>query len=84
MKKLQASELVELLGIDSNWRMHQLSDGQRRRVQLMLGLIRLFKILFLDEITSGLDVCVREDFIEMVGQRIQRSQGDHFVCDSYF
>jgi hypothetical protein len=31
-----------------------------------------------------LDVCVREDFIEMVGQRIQRSQGDHFVCDSYF
>jgi CCR4-NOT complex subunit CAF16 len=70
MEKLQASyperrdELVELLGIDLNWRMHQLSDGQRRRVQLMLGLIRPFKILLLDEITTSLDVCVRQDLLK--------------------
>lgn len=24
-------ELIKLLGIDVNWRMHQVSDGQRRR-----------------------------------------------------
>jgi CCR4-NOT complex subunit CAF16 len=69
MKKLQESyperrkELVEMLGIDLNWRMHQLSDGQRRRVQIMLGLIRPFKVLFLDEITTSLDVCVRQDLL---------------------
>jgi len=56
-------ELVEMLGIDLHWRMHQLSDGQRRRVQLLLGLIRPFKILFLDEITTSLDVCVRQDLL---------------------
>jgi CCR4-NOT complex subunit CAF16 len=70
MEKLQASyperrdELVKLLGIDMNWHMHQLSDGQRRRVQLMLGLIRPFKILLLDEITTSLDVCVRQDLLQ--------------------
>lgn len=69
MEKLQAEyperreELVEMLGIDLNWRMHQLSDGQRRRVQILLGLIRPFKILLLDEITTSLDVCVRQDLL---------------------
>ncbi len=69
MEKLQKSyperrdELVEMLGIDLNWRMHQLSDGQRRRVQLLIGLIRPFKILLLDEITTSLDVCVRQDLL---------------------
>jgi CCR4-NOT complex subunit CAF16 len=69
MERLQQSyperrdELVEMLGIDLNWRMHQLSDGQRRRVQIMLGLIRPFKILLLDEVTTSLDVCVRQDLL---------------------
>eukprot|EP00934_Nitzschia_sp_Nitz4_P003924 Nitzschia sp. Nitz4//scaffold49_size126201//20037//21017//NITZ4_003630-RA/size126201-processed-gene-0.88-mRNA-1//-1//CDS//3329553113//3914//frame0 len=70
MERLQQSyperrdELVKMLGIDLNWHMHQLSDGQRRRVQIMLGLIRPFKILLLDEITTSLDVCVRQDFLQ--------------------
>lgn len=70
MERLQQSyperrdELVDMLGIDLNWRMHELSDGQRRRVQLLLGLIRPFKILLLDEITTSLDVCVRQDLLK--------------------
>jgi CCR4-NOT complex subunit CAF16 len=70
MEKLQNSyperrdELVTMLGIDLNWRMHQLSDGQRRRVQILLGLVRPFKILLLDEITTSLDVCVRQDLLK--------------------
>lgn len=69
MEKLQSDyperrdELVELLGIDLDWRMHQLSDGQRRRVQIMMGLLRPFKILLLDEVTTSLDVCVRQDLL---------------------
>jgi CCR4-NOT complex subunit CAF16 len=43
--------------------MHQLSDGQRRRVQIFLGLIRPFQILCLDEITTSLDVVVRQDLL---------------------
>lgn len=69
MEKLQNSypdrrdELLEMLGIDLDWRMHQLSDGQRRRVQIFLGLVRPFKILLLDEVTTSLDVCVRQDLL---------------------
>ncbi|MGK3747290.1 MAG: CCR4-NOT complex subunit CAF16 [Bacillariaceae sp.] len=53
-----------MLGIDLDWHMHQLSDGQRRRVQIMIGLVRPFKILLLDEITTSLDVCVRQDLLQ--------------------
>jgi CCR4-NOT complex subunit CAF16 len=69
MERLQNSyperrdELVKMLGIDLNWHMNELSDGQRRRVQLMIGLIRPFKVLLLDEITTSLDVCVRQDLL---------------------
>jgi CCR4-NOT complex subunit CAF16 len=69
MKVLQASYparrdmLVNILGINLDWRMHQLSDGQRRRVQIMIGLIRPYKILLMDEITTSLDVCVRQDLL---------------------
>jgi hypothetical protein len=36
--------LIKVLDIDPNWRMHQLSDGQRRRVQICVGLLRPFKV----------------------------------------
>ena len=52
-----------MLGIDLDWRMNELSDGQRRRVQILLGLVRPFQILLLDEITTSLDVCVRQDLL---------------------
>jgi CCR4-NOT complex subunit CAF16 len=55
--------LVSLLGIDLDWRMHQLSDGQRRRVQIMLQLLRPSKLLLLDEITTDLDLITRQDFL---------------------
>jgi CCR4-NOT complex subunit CAF16 len=56
-------ELVGLLGIDLDWRMHQLSDGQRRRVQIMLQLLRPCKMLLLDEVTTDLDLITRQDFL---------------------
>ncbi|KAH8083904.1 ATPase [Aureococcus anophagefferens] len=67
MRKLQGrerrDELVKILGVDPEWRMHRVSDGQRRRVQLLLGLVRPFDILLLDEVTTCLDVIVRQDLL---------------------
>lgn len=69
MTKLQSEyperrdELLDLLGVDPEWRMHRVSDGQRRRVQLFLGLIRPFEVLLMDEITTCLDVVVRQDLL---------------------
>lgn len=54
---------VEMLGIDLNWRMHQLSDGQRRRVQIMLQLLAPVDLILLDEITTDLDLITRSDLL---------------------
>ena len=56
-------ELVDMLDVDTNWRMHAVSDGERRRVQLAMGLLRPWRILLLDEITVDLDVLSRAEFL---------------------
>lgn len=56
-------ELVGVLDIDTTWRMHAVSDGERRRVQLAMGLIRPWTVLLLDEITVDLDVLSRANFL---------------------
>lgn len=38
-------KLIELLDIDLQWRMHKVSDGQRRRVQICMGLLHPFQVL---------------------------------------
>lgn len=57
-------ELVGVLDIDLDWRMHAVSDGERRRVQLAMGLIRPWRILLLDEITVDLDLLSRSNFLQ--------------------
>ena len=42
----------------------QISDGQRRRVQIFLQLLRPYKLVMLDEITTELDVITRADFLQ--------------------
>ena len=56
-------ELVQVLDIDLTWRMHAVSDGERRRVQLAMGLLRPWTILLLDEITVDLDLLSRSNFL---------------------
>ena len=43
--------------------MHAVSDGERRRVQLAMGLVRPWEVLLLDEITVDLDLLSRERFL---------------------
>ena len=56
-------ELIQMLDVDTSWRMHAVSDGERRRVQLTMGLIRPWTVLLLDEITVDLDVLSRAEFL---------------------
>ena len=55
--------LIDVLGVDLAWHMHAVSDGQRRRVQLLLGLLRRREVLLLDEITTDLDLIARQDLL---------------------
>ncbi|TKA68772.1 hypothetical protein B0A49_07335 [Cryomyces minteri] len=59
-------ELVEILDVDLGWRMHAVSDGERRRVQLAMGLLRPWRILLLDEITVDLDLLSRHNFLQFL------------------
>ncbi|KAM3229303.1 hypothetical protein ACQJBY_060280 [Aegilops geniculata] len=52
-----------ILDVDLTWRMHKASDGQRRRVQICMGLLKPFKVLLLDEITVDLDVLARANLL---------------------
>lgn len=56
--------LIELLDIDLEWRMNKVSDGQRRRVQICLGLLKPYDVLLLDEVTVDMDVIGRLDLLE--------------------
>ncbi|ODV90278.1 hypothetical protein CANCADRAFT_147948 [Tortispora caseinolytica NRRL Y-17796] len=55
----RCDELLKLLDVDVNWHMNRVSDGERRRVQLAMGLLVPWNILLLDEVTVDLDVLVR-------------------------
>jgi CCR4-NOT complex subunit CAF16 len=57
------ARLIDVLGVDVGWHMHAVSDGQRRRVQLLLGLARPRELLLLDEITTDLDLIARQDLL---------------------
>ena len=58
--------LIEVLGVDLDWHMHAVSDGQRKRVQILLGLLHPKRLLLLDEITTDLDLLARQDLLEFL------------------
>ncbi|KAK5710398.1 CCR4-NOT regulatory complex component [Elasticomyces elasticus] len=59
-------ELVDILDVDLTWRLHAVSDGERRRVQLCMGLLRPWTVLLLDEITVDLDLLSRHNFLSFL------------------
>ncbi|KAK4670340.1 CCR4-NOT regulatory complex component [Podospora pseudopauciseta] len=67
-------ELVAVLDIDTRWRMHAVSDGERRRVQLAMGLVRPWTILLLDEITVDLDVWSRSQFLSFLKKETEERE----------
>ncbi|KAI9786924.1 MAG: CCR4-NOT regulatory complex component [Geoglossum umbratile] len=65
-------ELVSILDIDLSWHMHAVSDGERRRVQLAMGLLRPWRILLLDEITVDLDLLSRTNFLQFLKRETEK------------
>jgi CCR4-NOT complex subunit CAF16 len=66
--------VLAMLDVDPAWRMHQVSDGQRRRVQLLLDLERTLRVVLLDEVTAELDVLARADLLRFLAEE-SRARG---------
>jgi CCR4-NOT complex subunit CAF16 len=81
-EKPMQDELVRLLEIDEKWRMCRVSEGQRRRVQLLLSLRKPCDLLLLDEVTSHLDIVVRADLLAWLKTR-NESHGTTIVYTTH-
>ena len=55
-------ELVKVLGIDLKWRMNECSDGQRKKVMIMIKLLKPFQVCIIDEFAADLDILSRSHF----------------------
>jgi ABC-type Mn2+/Zn2+ transport system ATPase subunit len=79
--KARRDRLLDILDVDISWRMHQISDGERRRVQLTMGLMEEWDVLLLDEVTVDLDVQVRADLLKFLRSETEE-RGATIICES--
>lgn len=70
--KERRDELVRVLGINLDWRMHELSDGQRKKVRIMIKLLRPFKICVIDEFAADLDIFSRSRFFDYLTSECEK------------
>ena len=77
-------ECVELVGLGAfvDQRIEKLSGGQRRRVDLALGIIGHPELLFLDEPTTGLDPAARRASWELI--RALSAEGTTIILTSHY
>lgn len=69
--KERRDRLLDILDVDLDWHMHAISDGERRRVQLCMGLMQPWDVLLLDEVTVDLDLQVRDDLLTFLKEDSQ-------------
>lgn len=77
-------EVIEAIGLDEkrDSLVHTLSGGQRRRLDVGLGIIGNPELLFLDEPTTGFDPEARRDFWELI--RGLRDLGTTIVLTTHY
>jgi ABC-2 type transport system ATP-binding protein len=69
-------DLLETVGLteQAGHRVRELSGGQRRRLDVAIGIVGRPELLFLDEPTAGFDPAARRDFHELVHRLADREE----------
>ena len=70
--KERRDELVRVMGINLDWRMHECSDGQRKKVRIMIKLLRPFKLCVIDEFAADLDIFSRKRLFDYLTDQCER------------
>jgi ABC-2 type transport system ATP-binding protein len=70
-RPLDPDELIQLVGLteQASQRVASLSGGQRRRLDVAIGIVGRPELLFLDEPTAGFDPQARRDFHDVIHLR---------------
>lgn len=81
---LPVAEVIEVTGLaqQTEARIATLSGGQRRRVDVALGIIGRPEVLFLDEPTTGFDPSARREFWELIVSL--RERGTTILLTSHY
>merc|ERR1719353_1183219 len=80
----RVARLVRLLEVDPSWNLTTVSDGQRRRVQILCKLIKPFQVLLLDEITTDLDLLARHDLLTFLREESEQRGVTIVYCTHIF
>jgi len=75
----RSKQLIEVLDINEDWKLNCVSEGQRKRIQLYLNLIKPFKVCLLDEITVNLDILIKDKFMNY----LKRESIENQACIIY-
>jgi ABC-2 type transport system ATP-binding protein len=77
-------EVLELVGLGSTFgsRVRTLSGGQRRRLDVALGIIAMPELLFLDEPTTGFDPEARRQFWKLI--RLLAGDGTTILLTTHY
>jgi len=65
-------ELAELMELELDRRIEDLSYGNKKKVGIVQGLLHQPKLLFLDEPTAGLDPLMQRKFFQLIREENQR------------
>jgi len=78
------AEVIEQVGLSekADARTHTLSGGQKRRLDVALGIVNRPELLFLDEPTTGFDPAARREFWELI--RGLRESGTTILLTTHY
>merc|ERR1719161_1004275 len=80
----RTTHLAQVLQVSLDWRINDLSDGQRRRCQLLELLATPRAVYLMDEITSDLDLFAREGILNFMRSECEVRGATIFYCTHIF
>merc|ERR1719316_1514081 len=80
----RCKHLSDVLQVDLDWKINSVSDGQRRRCQLLEILAVPRPVYLMDEITSDLDIFAREGILSFLKAESELRGATIFYCTHIF